>query len=265
MAATARRNGDLSDARIDEGLARFRRASDAPVRTVAPDNDDAATSHHELEADHQVLRARPRHVSRADRGPLSDDPRLEAEREKLLRDWGLVKAARFYAARRLRNKHEAAQLTFALSGIYGFVVPLFTLQFAGELGDLNARLISFVAACAGALSFIIAMHYQWQSFPERAKALHDCALGINDLRKRLKIESFLSTDVLADYLSRYNDLLQQCENHADIDFQIARADRASGGIGLGLQWRKARTTYGLCWIIWAAPVSIGAALWVAFA
>ncbi|MEO0672779.1 MAG: SLATT domain-containing protein, partial [Pseudomonadota bacterium] len=129
---------------------------------------------------------------RADTSPDATVHNLDSERTKLLRDWRIVKAARFNAARRLRNKHEAAQLTFALSGIYGFVVPLFTLQFAGELGDLNARLISFVAACAGALSFIIAMHYQWQSFPERAKALHDCALGINDLRKHLKIEPRLT-------------------------------------------------------------------------
>ncbi|MEL6299439.1 MAG: SLATT domain-containing protein [Pseudomonadota bacterium] len=206
-----------------------------------------------------------RQASPESRNATSAAAQLSAERKRLLTDWSIVKGARFNAARRLRHKHDAAQLTFALSGIYGFVVPLFTLQFAGEIGDLNTRLVSFVAACAGALSFIIALHYQWQSFPERSKALHDCGLAINALRKRLKIAALSAPSDLVGYLDEYETILRTCENHDEIDYELSRAERGqTGGPDWRLRLRLAAKTNGLCWAIWTIPVAVGAALWVGF-
>ncbi len=203
----------------------------------------------------------------------SEAARLKAN---LLYDWRLVKRARFNASKRLRNRYEAGQFAFAISGIYGFLVPLFLLQFDGYLSNFAAMVISFVAAVAGALSFTIAMQYQQKDFKVRAGQLHDCARKINNLSRHLSATQLARPEDLRPFIHHYDDILATCENHDDIDFALARL--ASNPRDLSpedasawrrerwmLTWRLYRQTYTVCVVVWLLPLVVGAVVWFALA
>ena len=213
---------------------------------------------------------------------LADDAvtalRDEAQRlkSKLMYDWQLVKRARFNASRRLRNRYDAGQFAFAISGIYGFLVPLFLLQFDGYLTNFAAMVISFVAAVAGALSFTIAMQYQQKDFKLRAGQLHHCALKINELRRHLSATQVTEPADLRSFINRYNSVLAACENHDDIDFALARLTDNPKKLSPDelrewkyerwlLKWRLYRQTYAICAVVWLLPLIIGTIVWLSLA
>ena len=202
--------------------------------------------------------------------PQSESDRLKS---KLLYDWRLVKRARFNAAKRLRNRYEAGQFAFAISGIYGFLVPLFLLQFDSYLTNFASIVISFVAAVAGALSFTIAMQYQQKDFKVRANQMHDCARRINNLSRHLAATQISSSEDLRPFIHHYDDLLAGCENHDDIDFAMARLTENAKRLGtrehriwkrerLFLRVELYRQTYTICVIVWALPLMIGTIIWL---
>lgn len=202
----------------------------------------------------------------------------EAQRLKsqLMYDWQLVKRARFNASRRLRNRYDAGQFAFAVSGIYGFLVPLFLLQFDGYLSNFAAMVISFVAAVAGALSFTIAMQYQQKDFKLRAGQLHDCALKINELRRHLSATKVTDPADLHRFIGHYHATLAACENHDDIDFALARLTDNPKNLSPEerrdwkyerwmLKWRLYRQTYTVCVVVWLLPLIIGTIVWLTLA
>ena len=204
---------------------------------------------------------------------LDEARRLKA---RLMNDWQLVKRARFNASRRLRNRYEAGQFAFAVSGIYGFLVPLFLLQFDGYLSNFAAMVISFVAAVAGALSFTVAMQYQQKDFKLRAGQLHDCALKINELRRHLSATQVTDPVELRPFISHYNSILAACENHDDIDFALARLTDNPKKLSPDelrdwkyerwlLKWRLYRQTYTICVVIWLLPIITGVTVWLTLA
>ena len=203
--------------------------------------------------------------------PSDEAAKLKA---KLLSDWSLVKRARFNAAKRLRNRYDAGQFAFAVSGIYGFLVPLFLLQFDGYLSNFAAMVISFVAAVAGALSFTIAMQYQQKDFKVRAGQLHECALRINDLRRHLAATPIADSSALRPFIHHYNAVLSDCENHDDIDFALARLTNNPKQLSPKelaawkrerwlLKWRLYRQTYTICAVVWLLPILTGLIIWLA--
>lgn len=197
-------------------------------------------------------------------------------KRRLMYDWLLVKRARFNASRRLRNRYDAGQFAFAVSGIYGFLVPLFLLQFDEYLSNFAAMVISFVAAVAGALSFTIAMQYQQKDFKVRAGQLHDCALKINELRRHLSATQVASPNELRPFINHYNTLLAACENHDDIDFALARLTDNPKKLEPDelrewkyerwlLKWRLYRQTYTICVVVWMLPLVVGLIVWLTLA
>lgn len=225
-----------------------------------------------------VAEATQGHAGNGTQGGEPSHTMTEADRLKvhMLRDWRLVKRARFNAARRLRNRFEAGQFAFAVSGIYGFLVPLFLLQFDGYLSNFAAMVISFVAAVAGALSFTIAMQYQQKDFKVRASQLHDCAREINNLSRHLTATQLARPEDLRPFIHNYDDILARCENHDDIDFALARlADSPRNLTGDALRnwrrerwvlkWRLYRQTYSVCAVVWLLPIVIGVIIWLSLA
>ncbi|MEO1280877.1 MAG: SLATT domain-containing protein [Pseudomonadota bacterium] len=188
----------------------------------------------------------------------TDGPDLQKLTADLLGDASVMKRARFNAAQRMRKKHEAGQLAFAISGIYGFLVPLFTLQFGNILTPLTANIIGFAAASAGAISFILAMHYQQQRFEQRAEQLHTSGMQLNKLRRALKASHITSGQQLRNFYSHYDAILRESENHDDIDYAIARSPK----ITLLLRARLFLETYAVCLLIWLAPPLIASSVWV---
>ena len=205
-------------------------------------------------------------------------PADEADRlkRKLLSDWRLVKRARFNASKRLRNRYEAGQFAFAVSGVYGFLVPLFLLQFDGYLTNFAAMVISFVAAVAGALSFTIAIQYQQKDFKLRAGQLHECARRINNLSRHLAATPVNRTEELRPFIHHYDEVLSTCENHDDVDFALARLTDNPRKLDAEQlaewkqerwrqKWRLYRQTYTVCGIVWLLPLLTGLLVWMALA
>ena len=193
-----------------------------------------------------------------------------------MHDWRLVKRARFNASKRLRNRYEAGQFAFAVSGVYGFLVPLFLLQFDGYLTNFAAMVISFVAAVAGALSFTIAIQYQQKDFKLRAGQLHECARRINNLSRHLAATRVARTEDLRPFIHHYDEVLATCENHDDVDFALARlTDNPKRLDAEELDewkrerwrqtWRLYRQTYTVCVIVWLLPIFTGLIVWLALA
>ncbi len=202
------------------------------------------------------------------------DTTQEAEqlKKKLMSDWRLVKRARFNAAKRVRNRHEAGQFAFAVSGIYGFLVPLFLLQFDSYLTTFAGMVISFVAAVAGALSFTIAIQYQQKDFKGRAAQLHECGRKINNLSRHLSATPISRTEDLRPFIHHYDEILARCENHDEIDFALARLTDNPKKLNAQdlaewkrerwiLKFRLYRQTYTVCAIVWLLPLVIGCIIW----
>ena len=178
-----------------------------------------------------VARIRERHITSATQlieAPSSDAAdahnALPAERVALVRNCQIMKSALFNAGKRLERKQAAGQFTFALSGMYGFLVPLFTLQFEPFLTALVTYVVSFTAATAGAVSFVVAMLYQQQDLASRARARSMRAgLKINKLGKDTQDYAAARTcDTLRRFMHHYDEVLANGENHDEIDYQYSR-------------------------------------------
>lgn len=151
---------------------------------------------------------------------------LHATRAKYLKDWRIVKAARFNAAKRLERKQTASLLAFALAGTAGFVVPFFTLLFTERLAPHTKNVLDFASYVSGALSLTIGLVEQAKNYPALAQRFHKCGLAVNSVLRRLR--NVPDPDpVLLDQLSKeYEQALLECEaNHDDLDQAIAFAKR----------------------------------------
>ncbi|MEO0791490.1 MAG: SLATT domain-containing protein [Pseudomonadota bacterium] len=240
---------------LSEDLASAVQTPDRPRRRVGDPHPSAATRNRTQVR--STVSAQPTDAN-------ADD--LKRARDELLKTLTLMKRARFNAWKRLRDKHDAGQIVFALSGIYGFLIPIFTLQFQGLLGTFTANLFGFIAAVATGLSFVVAFLYQQQNYQKRAEQFHDCGLALNRLRYRVRTDPSPSREALLDYHDDYHRILADSENHGDIDYERAilgrpqiAADRRRANV---LSLRLMVQTYWACTFVLVTPIAVGTAIWV---
>lgn len=251
--------------------------SHAPV--YVRDNVSALAQHE------TIARIRQRHIEGGAEIPDADaydpatsspDANLDAERDKLVRNCQIMKSALFNAGKRLERKRAAGQFTFALSGMYGFLVPLFTLQFEPFLTALVTYVVSFTAATAGAVSFVVAMLYQQQDLARRARRFYEAGRQINKLGKDTKITRFADCDALRRAMHHYDEVLGDCENHDEIDYEFAMLgyrprDNKNGRLDRWVRNRRrldvrfALQTYSLLAAVWLLPPMIGISIWLTLA
>ena len=230
-----------------------------------------------------VARIRERHITSATQlieapSPDAADAHnaLPAERVALVRNCQIMKSALFNAGKRLERKQAAGQFTFALSGMYGFLVPLFTLQFEPFLTALVTYVVSFTAATAGAVSFVVAMLYQQQDLARRARAFYEAGRQINKLGKDTKIMQHTDCDTLRRCMHHYDEVLANCENHDEIDYEFAMLgyrprDNKNGRLDRWISNRRrldvrfALQTYSLLTAVWLIPPLIGLGIWLTLA
>lgn len=158
--------------------------------------------------------------------PFSDPytGEMQGIRAKYMRDWRIVKAARFNAAKRVERKQTASLLAFALAGTAGFVVPFFTLLFAERLAPHTKNVLDFAAYVSGALSLSIGLVEQARNYPALAQRYHKCGLAVNSVLRRLRNAPIPDEALLNDLSREYEQALQDCDaNHDEIDQAIARA------------------------------------------
>jgi len=147
---------------------------------------------------------------------------LQQARAKYLRDWRIVKAARFNAAKRLERKQAASLLAFALAGTAGFVVPFFTLMFADKLVPHTKNVLDFACYVSGALSLSIGLVEQAKNHPAMSQRFHKCGLAVNSVLRRLRNAPYPDESLLDELTRAYEQALSDCDhNHDEIDQTIA--------------------------------------------
>ena len=185
----------------------------------------------------------------------------------------LMKRALFNASKRNDKKQTAGQLTFATSGIYGFLVPLFTLQFEPFISALLTNIVSFTAVTAGAFAFAVAMIYQQKDFAHQARRFHEAGRRMNKLYKRMAAGHATNQNALLAHLEEYDAVLATCENHEDIDYQLAELGPRPDGTEAGeldrwiaekrrLDIRLFLHNYTILALVWIAPPALGLLIWM---
>jgi len=223
-------------------------------------------------------------------------PRLRVASEQLatratyLRDWRLVKRARFNAAKRFERKQNASTIAFAFAGIIGFLVPVYALLFKDALTAHTKNVLDFTAFITGALSLSLGLMEQAKDYPAKARRFDQCGRKVNSVLRRLTTTVITCEEELQPLIEDYEQALEECaENHDDIDRDIARAEeeidfardrerssphadqRAFNGARrlrrsaewklIRLKWLERLQIYWLYAVMWTTPPAIGLMLW----
>jgi hypothetical protein len=207
-----------------------------------------------------------------------------------LRDWRLVKRARFNAAKRFERKQNASTIAFAFAGIIGFLVPVYALLFKDALTAHTKNVLDFTAFITGALSLGLGLMEQAKDYPAKARRFDQCGRKVNSVLRRLTISAVTHEEELRPLVAEYEKALEECsENHDDIDRDIARAEeeidfakdrerstphtdpRAFRGACdlrksaerklVRLKWIERLQIYWLYGVMWTTPLAIGLMLW----
>jgi hypothetical protein len=194
-----------------------------------------------------------------------------ALQDKLLRDWKLVKRARFNAAKRLERKQDASIATLAIVAFYTGSITLFTLAFKDGLPEHTRSVLEFVSQFFGFFTLIVGLIEQLKDYPGRARELHECARRINALQKQLAATPIARDSELVPFIQAYDRFIADCRpNHDDVDYALAAAAgrrgeddgpfSPSGRRHLWARFRFSLNTYWLYVAIWVAPILVAAAL-----
>lgn len=190
-------------------------------------------------------------------------------RAKYLKDWKLVRRARFNAAKRYERKQEASTLAFAIAGIVGFLVPVYTLIFREDISLHSKNVLDFSAYITGAMSLILGLIEQAREHSAKALRFDECARQVNSVLRNLNTTPTMTDQDLQPFIERYEKALEQCgDNHDDIDYEIAKAQLAvedsstANNADARKQLKSLRRselfqTYWLYASIWIAPIAIG--------
>jgi hypothetical protein len=207
--------------------------------------------------------------------PPPDASDWQREYDLLVHNAQIMKRALFNVGKRLERKHASGQFTFALSGVYGFLVPLFTLQFEPYFpSGLVTHTISFMAATAGAISFAVAMLYQQQDLTRRARRFYRGGRLMNKLHKDLRVIRLTHPDELRRVMHHYDEILADCENHDEINYEFALLgyrprENQDGRLDRWIRERRRLDfrfvfqTYSLLAVVWLLPPATGLWIWVA--
>ncbi len=207
------------------------------------------------------------------RAPFVSAPR--SLRERYLREWSLVRRARFNAAKRCERKQDASTLAFAMAGVVGFLVPVYTLLFDDALSHHAKAVLDFTAFVTGALSLVLGLIEQAKDYPAKARRFDLCGRRINSVLRKLTIAQDIGDDELRALIAEYERALEECEiNHDDIDHELAvvqdelaqapSADPRRRAIARlrRLRWLERCRVYGLYVSAWVGPLLIGTLIWL---
>ena len=211
---------------------------------------------------------------------------LRAARDKYLRDWPIVKRARFNAAKRFERKYNASILAFSMAGIVGIALPYFTQLFGGALTPHTKNVLEFYGYITGTLSLGLGLVEQARGYESLSRRFDECGRRVNAALRRLRNNPALDERVLTDLVTEYERALDVCDiNHDEIDQEIALAEeareqdrQASRGAGqrpqhadamakrlAALRRREYCQIYWLYWVALCAPTAVAALIWIALA
>jgi len=218
------------------------------------------------------------HTSRIPTASGATQIRLAAEtvrknvstRDRYLNNWNVVKRARFNAAKRFERKQDASTLAFALAGVFGFLLPIYTTIFQDSISVHTRNVLDFTGFVTGSLSMVIGLIEQAKDYPAKARRFDECGRKVNSALQRLTLMNGVADRELQPILEEYERALHECgENHDEIDYEIARAQQALKSAAnqagqkkklAALRRREAVQIFGLYWAIWIGPLLLSAML-----
>ncbi|MDH4982367.1 SLATT domain-containing protein [Hyphomicrobium sp. D-2] len=191
-------------------------------------------------------------------------------RDRYLNNWNVVKRARFNAAKRFERKQDASTLAFALAGVFGFLLPIYTTIFQDSISVHTRNVLDFTGFVTGSLSMVIGLIEQAKDYPAKARRFDECGRKVNSALQRLTLMNGVADRELQPILEEYERALHECgENHDEIDYEIARAQQDLKNAAnqadqkkklAALRRREAVQIYGLYWAIWIGPLLLSAML-----
>jgi exonuclease VII small subunit len=201
---------------------------------------------------------------------------LFATRARYLRDWTIVKRARFNAAKRFERKHDASTLAFALAGVVGIALPFYTQLFGSALAPQTRSVLEFYGYITGALSLGLGLVEQAKGYPSRSRRFDECGRRVNAIVRKLRNNPTLDEMTLDDMVGEYERAIDICDvNHDAIDHEIALAEeereaaRSQGAAEMRTAERRlhklrAWETLGIYWLyglVLAGPTLLALVIW----
>lgn len=195
-------------------------------------------------------------------------------REKYRRDWRVVKRARFNAAMRFEKKQDASTMAFALAGLFGFLVPIYTLIFSEAITHFAKNVLDFTSYVIGALALVVGLIEQSRDYLSRARRFQECGREVNKVLRKSTFTERLTDDDFRQLIDQYEKALDDCgDNHNETDYEIAQAQEDMKNSDparrkesrSALRWLKAKqflNVYGLYTVIMLAPIAIALVIWL---
>lgn len=209
---------------------------------------------------------------------------LQEARSRYLREWGLLKRARFNAAKRFERKHQASMLAFAMAGVAGIALPFFTQLFGDAMSQHTRHVFELYGYLAGVLAFGLGLVEQARGYESLSRRFDECGRRVNATLRKLRNNPALDEYVLEQLAGEYQQALDLCDvNHDDIDREIALAQddremlrgagdptslklRAAADRRLAaLRWQESFEIYWLYWVALLAPIMLAVAAWALLA
>lgn len=150
---------------------------------------------------------------------------LQDARDQLLKEMKRTKGARFNASKRLEERDRKRTAITAYASAAVIVLTLLPVFF-----PVPSLLASALNLTTVAFSLVILASSLLQSSsadPVKADQFQRCALEINSLRRDLRSTDQLTTPVLRDYSTRFDDILRRYNlNHDEVDYEKFRLEHA---------------------------------------
>lgn len=188
--------------------------------------------------------------------------------EELHRRVRLTTGARFKAARRLARHDKFAQWTIALLSVALVVVPL--LQALSVTTGLSMAQLNVLQIVLAVLVLVFSLLLSRDNFSVRADKMHRCGLELGQLER--DIFGFVGTHrdeaSYKEFSDRYYGILQQYENHEDVDYEMYKLWRKDEhykdhNLMYVRHWARTQIRYWLAFMPYFVLFAIvGSAFWM---
>nr|WP_170930271.1 SLATT domain-containing protein [Pseudomonas sp. B35(2017)] len=172
--------------------------------------------------------------------------------------------ARIQAHKRLEWLDFHSQMLLVWYAILSTILGVLTIRYSHIIGpdtDVMAAVLS--VALLG-----VSLAVTNRDFRGRAMAMRNNYLQLQNLYNVLVVEEAAKTPPTPPQISKYGDLLAECENHREIDDRVARVFASNLSSRHPTKYEK---TYAICWLgirlivttaLYALPLIVGLYAWV---
>ncbi len=147
-------------------------------------------------------------------------------RDGMLRRMRVTAKARFNANKRLEAKAAATTLGLQIANLYTIAIAILLLQYpTAELIEAHSRSLNYISLVASIFVQIIALLETYKDYSGKARSMHDCAIAVSRIARRLELDPRLDIQVLQQYQAFYDEAIKDYSvNHDAVDHAGAQLD-----------------------------------------